>query len=464
MVLVAGVGGLRVLPRDLLRALGNDDAREQPHDHGAVPERAPGETAQRSASAESPRLVTFSGRRLRQTGGVGATTTRGVARAVFVSSMVAPILALGLAASHGGALLWIPLWGLPTPFFASVGLVLCTRVPRNRIGWLFLCFGFVLGLGVALDAYGALALSAPGGGVAALVANLLEPLSLFAVPGLLLLFPEGRLPSPRWRPAALAWVLAVIALALDIILSPGPISTFSDAEMPQNPIGIRSSSGVGGAIGLAGIAGLAVLVLLSLATAASLVSRFRRSSGVLREQLKWFGAATAFLALTILTGPFGLWNVGSGILWEFLVALGLTAVVFATGIAILRYRLYEIDRLVSRTISYALLTAMLVGVFVGVVALTTRVLPFASPVAVAASTLAAAALFNPLRQRLQHIVDRRFNRARYNAEAIVAAFTARLQEAVDLDTVREDLLSSVRCVQPVHASLWIRPRDPNARA
>ena len=146
------------------------------------------------------------------------------------------------------------------------------------------------------------------------------------------------------------------------------------------------------------------------------------------------------------------------------VALGLTAVVFATGIAILRYRLYEIDRVVSRTISYALLTAMLVGVFVGVVALTTRVLPFSSPVAVAASTLAAAALFNPLRQRLQHLVDRRFNRARYNAEAIVAAFTARLQEAVDLDTVREDLLSSVRCVQPVHASLWIRPRDPNARA
>ena len=123
---------------------------------------------------------------------------------------------------------------------------------------------------------------------------------------------------------------------------------------------------------------------------------------------------------------------------------------------ILKFQLYEIDRLISRTISYAILTATLIGVFVGIVGLTTRVLPFSSPIAVAASTLAAAALFNPLRQRVQHVVDRRFNRARYDADATVAAFTMRLKDAVDLASVRTELLSATEALQPAHASVWIR--------
>ena len=130
---------------------------------------------------------------------------------------------------------------------------------------------------------------------------------------------------------------------------------------------------------------------------------------------------------------------------------------------ILKFRLYEIDRLISRTISYAVLTATLVAVFAGIVTLTTRVLPFSSPVAVATSTLAAAALFNPLRVRVQHLVDRRFNRARYDSEATIATFAARLQVAVDLDTVRDDLLAAVSTVQPAHASVWIRPRAGSER-
>jgi hypothetical protein len=133
------------------------------------------------------------------------------------------------------------------------------------------------------------------------------------------------------------------------------------------------------------------------------------------------------------------------------------------GVGILKYRLYEIDKLISRTLSYAILTGLLVGVFIGIVALATDVLPFSSPVAVAASTLAATALFNPLRLRVQRFVDRRFNRARYDAEAIVTAFTLRLRDAVDLDTVRGELLAAVDgAVQPTHASLWIRP--PVARS
>ena len=135
------------------------------------------------------------------------------------------------------------------------------------------------------------------------------------------------------------------------------------------------------------------------------------------------------------------------------------------GIGILKYRLYDIDRLISRTLSYLIITGLLAGVFIAIVALATDVLPFSSPVGVAASTLAAAALFNPLRLRVQRLVDRRFNRARYDAEAIIAGFTLRLREAVDLDTVRSELLRAVNgAVQPAHASLWIKPPDPRSRA
>jgi len=137
------------------------------------------------------------------------------------------------------------------------------------------------------------------------------------------------------------------------------------------------------------------------------------------------------------------------------IAMG--ALPLGLGIGILKYRLYDIDRLISRTLSYATVTALLAGVFLGIVVLTTHVLPFSSPVGVAASTLAAAALFNPLRKRVQHVVDRRFNRARYDAESIVEAFSLRLRDAVDLDTVRFELLQAVdRAFEPAHASVWIR--------
>jgi ABC-type bacteriocin/lantibiotic exporter with double-glycine peptidase domain len=146
-------------------------------------------------------------------------------------------------------------------------------------------------------------------------------------------------------------------------------------------------------------------------------------------------------------------------------ALGIAAMPVGIGIGILKYRLYEIDRLISRTLSYAILSGLLVLIFIGIVVLTTDVLPFSSPVGVAASTLAAAALFNPLRRRVQHTVDRRFNRARYDAEAIVTAFTVRLRDAIDLDTVRGELLHAVdRAVEPSHASLWIRTAAPGRGA
>ncbi len=140
------------------------------------------------------------------------------------------------------------------------------------------------------------------------------------------------------------------------------------------------------------------------------------------------------------------------------LGFGIAALPAGIGVGVLRYRLYEIDRLISRTLSYLIITGLLAGVFVGIVVLTTDVLPFSSPVGVAASTLAAAALFNPLRLRVQRFVDRRFNRSRYDAEAIVAAFALRLRKAVDLDTVHTEMLAAVTgAIQPSHASLWIKP-------
>jgi N-terminal 7TM region of histidine kinase len=199
---------------------------------------------------------------------------------------------------------------------------------------------------------------------------------------------------------------------------------------------------------------------LSIAAAFYQVRRFRRASGERRQQLKWLGSAAAVCALAL---PTFVWQNAPPLVAD-LLPLALTAVPIAIGVGILRYRLYEIDRLFSRTLSYVILTALLAGTFVGVVALTTDLLPFSSGVGVAASTLAATVLFNPLRRRVQRIVDRRFNRSRYDAERIVEAFAARLRDAVELESVQTELLDVVqRALEPAHASLWIRPSAPAPR-
>jgi hypothetical protein len=180
---------------------------------------------------------------------------------------------------------------------------------------------------------------------------------------------------------------------------------------------------------------------------------YRRASGERREQLKWLfsGAGLCLLASPIFVHP----NAPAWLTDLFPVILTLIPVTI--GIGIVRYRLYEIDRIVSRTVSYAIVTAVLAGTFGGLVLLSTRVLPFSSTVGVAASTLAAAALFNPLRRRVQRTVDRRFNRARYDAEAIVAGFASRLRDAVDVDAVQQDLANTVQlAVEPAHTTVWIR--------
>jgi hypothetical protein len=182
-----------------------------------------------------------------------------------------------------------------------------------------------------------------------------------------------------------------------------------------------------------------VVPICGAASVLAFVLRFRRAGPEVRAQLKWVVLAGAFLVAAFTFTAFQNGSTVSTVVW----LLSMVSVPLTVGIAIFKYRLYEIDRLISRTITYTVLTAMLAGVFVGIVTLTTRVLPFSSPVAVAASTLAAAALFNPLRQRVQQVVDRRFNRARYDAESTVDAFTAQLRDAVDLDEVSHALVDVI---------------------
>jgi hypothetical protein len=182
---------------------------------------------------------------------------------------------------------------------------------------------------------------------------------------------------------------------------------------------------------------------------------WRRSDGERRQQLKWLASGAA------VCGVFGIWAiVTNSAIWEVLI-LGFAALPLSIGIGILKYRLYEIDRIISRTLAYAIVTGLLVGVYAGLVLLATDVLSFRTPVAVAAATLAAAALFSPVRGRVQRAVDRRFNRARYDADRTIAAFADRLKDAVDLDSVETDLASVVHQVlEPTHVSVWTSQRSP----
>jgi hypothetical protein len=346
--------------------------------------------------------------------------------------------------------------------FSLLGATIVSRRGGNRIGWIYLLIGVLMpwpSLGVLYYERSVVSGGLPGARWAAWASNwVVVPvfpagLSLFAF----LLFPSGRLPSLRWRP--LAWsAVAVTSLIIALTwIDPTPIVISPGLPPVANPIGIR---GLGSNIA-AGAGGAAWFVGLALITAAigGLVMRGRLATARERQQVKLLAYSAAltigFLLVVTAVSASSSW-------WDAAVVLGFgVAVPVAVGVAILKHGLYEIDRLISRSLSYLILSGLLVGVFVGIVVVATRVLPFSSPVAVAASTLAAAALFNPLRRRVQRLVDRRFNRARYDAEASIAALTAKLRDAVDLETVQADLLDGVhRALAPRHASVWIRPRRP----
>jgi hypothetical protein len=345
--------------------------------------------------------------------------------------------------------------------FMLVGVVVARREPRNPIGWLLLAVALVEVISSVASDYAVFVYHFghrgwPLGPLAVLL-DVSFAAGLILMPVILLLFPDGRAGS-RWR-----WVLRA-TLAAYIVFFAGQLSVAAVALGRHVPvwvgggvIGANHPSGFASWVKIARPIILPLFALLCIASIVRQLMSYRRSTGIRRQQLKWLGAGGAWCVLALLLLVSNVANSAPGFVWIFIV-FGWTALPISIGVGILRYRLYEIDRLISRTLSYAILTALLVGAFIGLITLTTNTLALSGRVGVAASTLVAAALFNPLRKRIQHLVDRRFNRARYDAEATVAAFTARLRDAVEIDAIRADLLDAVnRAVQPTHASIWIKP-------
>jgi hypothetical protein len=352
--------------------------------------------------------------------------------------------------------------------FGGVGFVVARRQPRNAVGWLLLSLAVLLAASNCAGRYAALVYrfghgALPLGPVAVLLDLLWAP-AIVLFPLAILLFPDGTLPSPRWRRVVAAylvigacWPVSIYAVAVATIAGHHiQVTTGGDLTVVDQPAG--SAAWLTPAQELI----LPIMVVFWLLFIGGQVASFRRSSGERRQQLKWLlagavvcllGGAVVTLVSTLDTHPSALAQAAIGIGSAAIIAFPLSI-----GVAILKYRLYDIDRIISRTLAYAIVTGLLAGLYAGLVLLATQVLTVKTPVAVAAATLAAAALFNPLRRRVQHVVDRRFNRARYDADRIVAAFAARLQDAVDLDAVHAALLGAAhQTLEPEHASVWIRP-------
>jgi hypothetical protein len=393
-------------------------------------------------------------------------TTRTAARLAW--SLCAGCIAgiCGLAALkvlNGGTDLWsMPLIAAPLAF-AVVGALVATRQPRNPVGWQLLAVGMFMTANLAGESYARYALvsapgALPGGLYGAWLGWTYAPIVATLAIFLPLYFPTGRLLSPRWRPVLWLGVGFLVLAVAGNALWPGPQVWLSGSSPAPNPVvflpGAKPLFDL-----LRDLAGLCLLLGLGGAIAA-LVVRFRRSRGMERQQLKWFTFAAALaplpgLAYEIVPGISGLLR---------LVIYPLVPI--SVGVAILRYRLYEIDRIINRTLVYGLLTAVLGLCYVAgslVFILVVGVGSGPPSWLVAAATLAAAAVFRPARRRIQAVVDRRFNRRKYHAATTIQAFSARLREQIDLDTLTGELLAVVdQTMEPTQASLWLRPPPPGS--
>jgi hypothetical protein len=374
--------------------------------------------------------------------------------------IVALLAFMGASGGLTGTLTLSKLWsvaGLLTIVLvtAVVGLVVAGHQPRNPIGWLLAGEAVFMLLSVAAGAYADLVYRRGDhdlafAGPPALVLSQLFSYSLAGFPLVILLFPDGRLPSLRWRWVVRAYV-AIVAGAV-LATSVAVLGLVIERHIVLQADGTLESLGRGSTAWVDPVLlGFFLMVAVFwLAAVGCQALSWRRSTGERRQQLKWLASGAA------VCGVFGIWAITTNsAIWEVLI-LGFAALPLSIGIGILKYRLYDIDRILSRTLAYAIVTGLLVGVYAGLVLLATQVLTVKSPVAVAASTLAAAALFNPVRRRVQRAVDRRFNRARYDADRTVAAFAARLKDAVDLDQIHDDLAGVVhKALEPDHISVWV---------
>ena len=408
-------------------------------------------------SQAAPAVAPGPARRFR----LASPSTALAAAALVLVLMIAEVPLASLAhqsvnASGGGIPIWV------TAPFGVIGFLVAYRAPGNRLGWIFL--GLAGSMAMAEDAsfYVVACYRLRHGGLPfGWVALLAQPnwsVAIVLVGLAFLLFPDGHLPSPRLR-----WVLWTF-LAVGAVWMIGAFS-FTVGAITRHDIHVDPSGNLQvlahptgsaawwGAVQNAVFLALAVCGLVSLAGQAI---SYRRSSGERRQQLKWLmGGSVAVLAGLFLSAVLSSRPGLPGVIGHVGLVLAIFALPMSMGVAILKYRLYDIDRLLSRTLAYAIVTGLLVGVYAGLVLLATEVLRLHTPVAVAAATLAAAALFNPVRRRVQRLVDRRFNRARYDADQTVAAFAARLQDAVELDAVRSDLTGVVQAaLEPAHVWVW----------
>jgi hypothetical protein len=357
--------------------------------------------------------------------------------------------------------------------FATVGAVVVARQPHNAVGWLCLAVGLLGSWNATAANYAEVALvvrpgSLPGGLAMGWQARPLGYIWGLTFTFLPLLFPTGRLPTRRWRPFAWVTAMILISSAMVYALIPGPLR--EGPGWPRNPLGIERA-----AAALQRIEQLLVLctVAVTVLCAASVLVRFRRARGVERQQLKWFTYAIAlfallFIAYTLSTLVWGEWVPATAS--DVVFAIGYGLIPIGAGIAILRYRLYDIDRIINRTLVYGLLTAILGCIYAGAILLLGQLFGGVTDDppswVIAGATLAVAALFQPARRRVQQAVDRRFNRARYDAARTIEAFSVRLRDQVDLGTLTTELLAVVdHTVEPTTSSLWLRPQaTPNSHA
>jgi hypothetical protein len=344
---------------------------------------------------------------------------------------------------------------------ATVGAVLASRRSRHPVGWLLLACAVCLTANGVAGGYAPYGFQARPGALPAAAwvamyypATALTPLTLLSL--VLLLTPTGSLPSPRWR--WLAWLTAGAPAVLLLAMPLAPRPPEERYQGVDNPLDLRAFDGP---LLAANRALLAVTVLGVLAGAGSLVVRFRRARGTERQQLRWLVLAAALTGVGMLASVV-LVAAGNQVLVGWVSGVCVALLPLAVGAAVLRYRLFDLDRIISRTLAYGLLTVLLGGGYALVVLGLGRLLGRDSPLVVAAATLAVAAVFQPARRRVQAAVDRRFNRRRHDAARIIEGFGARLRDQVDLDTLTAELLAVVdQTMQPTQASLWLRsPREP----
>jgi hypothetical protein len=410
----------------------------------------------------------------------------GITLTIFVASVALFVLARSahVPSSLGASTVGDVVLFMSFSVFPVVGALIASKRPRNPIGWICLADGLLWALIILSEDYSAYGLAIPGSVPFPVTINALLYAWLW-VPAvgllgvyLLLLFPDGRLPSRRWRP--LAWLsgAVIVLLSLVTLLTPGPLEGLGGA---RNPFGLEGHPWVADA----GWIVLPLLPVFMLASAMSLVLRYRRSGGEVRQQIKWIAFAASFMGLMylavmsagtinwLISAPETPSDLGTQTLWgallENVMLLSFAGVPVAIGFAVLKYRLYDIDILINRALVYGLLTATLAGVYLGGVILLQYLFRTLtgqeSQLAIVASTLAIAALFVPLRRRVQRFVDRRFYRRKYDAAKTLASFNARLRNETDLDSLVDDVVGVVRqAMQPAHASLWLHPDSMASKA